>query len=133
MVNNPDHPTIRKPAIPVALPLLRSEPGRIMRHLPVLLMPKPESRPIGRKLLLGALLLVAVWVAFFDSHSLLRRAQWTYELHTKQAENERLSTELEQLQEQLKSVESPEVIERVAREQYGMRRPGETVYPVQAD
>jgi cell division protein FtsB len=25
---------------------------------------------------------------------------------------------------------SPATVERVAREQYGMRRPGETVYPV---
>lgn len=90
----------------------------------------PRSHSLGRRLLVGALAVVAVWVLFFDSHSLLRRARWTYELHVKQAENAQLEKDLERLQEQLESVDSPEVIERVAREQYGMRRPGETVYPV---
>ena len=96
-------------------------------------MAKQVSRPLGRRLLLGGLLLIGLWVSFFDSHSLLRRARWTYELHTKQTENALLERELDVLEEQLKSVESPEVIERVAREQYGMRRPGETVYPVEVD
>ncbi len=96
-------------------------------------MPRQASRPIGRRLFAGALLLLGLWVSFFDSHSLLRRVRWTMELNAKQADNVRLERELEALQAQLQSVESPEVIERVAREQYGMRRPGETVYPVEKD
>ncbi len=96
-------------------------------------MPTPALRPIGRRLLLGGALLVLGWVAFFDSHSLLRRARWTYELHAKKAENARLEGELEKLQQALESVDTPEVTERVAREQYGMRRPGETVYPVKSE
>ena len=96
-------------------------------------MPRQAPRPLGRRLFAGALLLLGLWVGFFDSHSLMRRARWTMELNAKQADNVRLERELESLQAQLQSVESPEVIERVAREQYGMRRPGETVYPVEKD
>lgn len=93
-------------------------------------MSTPERHPLVRRIVLGVLVFVGLWVLFFDTHNLLQRARWTYELHETQVENARLQDELEVLQEQLESVDAPDVVEQVAREQYGMRRPGETVYPL---
>ena len=83
-----------------------------------------------RRLLFLGLGLLVGWIAFFDSHSLLRRVTYTHRLHTLQAENAQLRSENEALQRQLAAGLSPALVERVAREQYGMRRPGETVYRV---
>lgn len=77
---------------------------------------------------LGASLLV--WIAFFDSHSILKRVQWHHESAQLQAENRRLREQIDQVRRDLDAVNADAVIEKVAREQYGMRRPGETVYRV---
>jgi cell division protein FtsB len=96
-------------------------------------MARPSSfvQPAWRRRLLYVGLGLAVgWLAFFDSHSLLRRVTYAHRLHTLQAENARLQAENEALQARLAAGLSPALVERVAREQYGMRRPGETVYRV---
>jgi cell division protein FtsB len=94
----------------------------------------PRSLPARpswrRRLLFVGLGLFAGWLAFFDSHSLWRRASYAHRLHAVEAENERLRAENAALQERLAAGLSPATVERVAREQYGMRRPGETVYRV---
>src|SRR5690606_14699841 len=108
-----------------------SPPGRMA------LRPSPASgifdlsRPAWRRrLLFVGLGLLAGWLAFFDSHSLVRRVTYAHRLHVLQEENARLRAENEVLQERLAAGLSPALVERVAREQYGMRRPGETVYRV---
>lgn len=73
------------------------------------------------------------WVAFFDSHSLLKRAQWHWEAQALRAENEHLQEDIESIERQLEALESNETIEEIAREEYGMHRPGETVYRVEFD
>lgn len=78
---------------------------------------------------LGAAALL--WVAFFDSHSLLRRAMWHHELAEMRAANAALQADIERLERQVTTVGSDAVVERVAREQYHMRRPGETVYRIE--
>ncbi len=98
-------------------------------------MPKrtqSRARPrLRRWLLLGGLAVAAGWFAFFDSHSLVQRLEYRAEAEALAAQRDRLQTEIEGLQYSLDAGLSDEVIERVAREQYGMRRPGETVYPVE--
>lgn len=84
-----------------------------------------------KRLLILGLGLLGVWLLFFDSHSLVRRAQWHHELTTMQAENEALQRAIDTLTVQLDAGVSDEVVEQIAREQYGMQRPGETVYRVQ--
>jgi cell division protein FtsB len=74
---------------------------------------------------------VALWVLLLDSHSVLRRVQWARERAQLGAENGRLQEEIEALERQIPHAHEPEVVERIAREQYGMRRPGETVYRVE--
>ena len=87
----------------------------------------PRAR--RRALLLG-LVGLGLWVAFLDSHSLLRRAFYARDLAAVEAENETLRRQNEELQAAIDEGLDAETVEKVAREQYGMRRPGETVYRV---
>lgn len=88
--------------------------------------------PLRRWLVAAGLVALLLWVAFFDSHSVVRRAQYAQDLARLTEENARLRDENAVLARQVEAGLSPLTIERVAREQYGMRRPGETVYRVEA-
>ena len=72
-----------------------------------------------------------VWVVFLDSHSLYRRLRWEQERTQLDADTRAMQAEIERLSRELPRAAEPEVVERLAREQYGMRRPGETVYRVE--
>jgi cell division protein FtsB len=78
-------------------------------------------------IVLGALLVLAVMAVFGDNGMLaLRRLRGEVdalvrEVRTLEAENERLSRAISALQE------DPSVIERIAREELGLVRPGERV------
>lgn len=85
---------------------------------------------VRRRLLILGVIGLGLWVAFLDSHSLLRRALYARDLDRIEAENETLRRENEHLQAQIDEGLDAETVEKVAREQYGMRRPGETVYRV---
>ncbi len=75
---------------------------------------------------------VLVWVAFFDSHSLWQRYQWHQELEATQQENAELRTEIERLRTKLDQPLSDSLVERIAREEYGMKRPDETIYRIES-
>ena len=92
---------------------------------------KPARRRLQRPLLAILLLAGAFWFMFFDSYSLIRRISWHQEYTELAQENEALAREVEQLETRLAEPVTDEVIEQIAREQYGMRRPGETVYRVE--
>ena len=89
----------------------------------------PRRRLQG-PLIVVVVLLAALWFTFFDSHSLVKRVRWHQEVARLTEENETLRQEIEVLEERLAEPLSDEVIEKIAREEYGMRRPGETVYRV---
>lgn len=74
---------------------------------------------------------LALWFAFLDSHSLLKRVQYAQERATLRSDVEQLRETNEMLEARLASGLTDDIVEQVAREQYGMRRPGETVYPVE--
>ncbi len=96
--------------------------------------PAKTDRPAGRlrrPLIVAALLVVALWFTFFDSHSLARRIAWHQEYARLTEQNEALLRQIEMLEARLAEPISDEVIEQIAREQYGMRRPGETLYRVE--
>lgn len=88
---------------------------------------------LRRRLLLIGLVVLLGWLAFFDSHSLLRRVGYYHTLRQTTAENERLRTSNADLSERLQAGLSDATVEKVAREQYGMRRPGETIYRVEVE
>ncbi|NBC19233.1 MAG: septum formation initiator family protein [Bacteroidetes bacterium] len=98
-------------------------------------MPADASTPsrrrrLGRLLLLVLVLGLGVWIALLDSHSLVNRVQWHLEYAELSTENEELRQEIETLEAKLETPLTDEVVEQIAREEYGMRRPGETVYRV---
>jgi len=84
----------------------------------------------GLGLLLGGVL---IWITFFDSHSLWQRYHWHQELEATTQENAELRTEIERLRSQLDRPLSDSVVIRIAREEYGMKRPGETIYRIEPD
>ena len=109
---------------------LRSSP----LPLPRFMTNRPESfwrTARARRLLFVGLVAVLVWIAFFDSHSLLRRAGFSNETDRLEEENRMLRAEIERIEAELARPLSDDEIEQVARERYGMRRPGETIYRVE--
>ena len=93
--------------------------------------PPPSQRLLRRWLLVATLVLLGVWLTFFDSHSLSKRIQWHREQARLTVENRQLEQRILELEAKLKEADSAEVVEKIAREQYGMRRPGETVYRIE--
>ena len=90
------------------------------------------SQRLRRRLALAGVLGLILWVAFFDSHSVWRRASYAHELDRLTEENAALATQNDALAARLDRGLDDATVERVAREQYGMRRPGERVYRVEA-
>ena len=86
-----------------------------------------------RGALWAAAAIVLIWVAFFDSHSLLSRLQWHREKAKLQTENAELKADISALEQRLRQPLTDAEIERIAREEYGMSRDDETVYPVRED
>lgn len=75
--------------------------------------------------------MLVLWIGFFDSHSVWKRVSASSELQRLQRENVHLEAQILHYETMLQGPLTEEAIERAAREQYGMRRPGETVYPLQ--
>ena len=88
------------------------------------------TRTLRSRLVATGLAALAVWVAFFDSHSLLRRARYAHELGRISEENAAMTASNAETAARIARGLDAETVETVAREQYGMRRPGETVYRV---
>lgn len=72
-----------------------------------------------------------IWVLFLDTHSVMHRIELHREYESLRAENERLQTNIDALREQLSDSLSDAEIERIAREEYGMQYPNETVHPIE--
>jgi len=89
------------------------------------------SPVLRRRLIVAGLLVLGVWIGFLDSHSILKRVQYAQERSSLQAEVEQLRQANEELEVRISRGLTDEVVEEVAREDYGMRRAGETVYPVE--
>lgn len=85
-------------------------------------------RPHRRLLLVALVLVTFVWLLFFDSYSLYDRLIWQRSYDRVREENEHLEAEIRRLERQNATELSDEEVEHIAREQYGMKKPGETVY-----
>jgi len=90
-------------------------------------------RRLKRRFLFAGFVILGLWLCFFDSYSILNRVKWYRETVYLKAENTRLRTDNEELERQIKKGLSDDVLEHIAREQYGMRRPGEKVYRVEEE
>lgn len=99
-------------------------------------MPAPDSAFSDRRVRWGIGIFLAgvlVWVLFFDSHSLLQRYRWHQELAATEQENAELRSKIERLRTQLDRPLSDSLVERIAREEYGMKQPGETIYRIEPE
>ena len=80
-------------------------------------------------LVLGSFVLI--WFAFIDTHSLKTR----WDLAEKKAKlierTKELEIDAEVLKTKIETLENdPALLEKIAREEYGMKKPGETVYKI---
>ena len=91
------------------------------------------KRRLSRRLIMSVGVFTILWIGFFDSHSLIKRFSWHQEHAALLAENEALIAEIERLEGEVEKGLSDVVVEQIAREHYGMRRPGENVYRVKAN
>ncbi len=84
-----------------------------------------------KNLALLGLALVVIWLTFLDSHSLANRYIWHQEYNQLTAEQENLNAEIERLKGELEGDLSVETVEKIAREDFAMKKADETVYRVE--
>jgi cell division protein FtsB len=92
--------------------------------------PRKRSRRVGRRLAVlggGAGLLVVLAVGVFPTRSFLAQRD---DLSGTEQRLAILRDQNQQLEDQLTRLSTPEEIERIAREQYNLVRPGEEAYSV---
>ncbi len=87
-----------------------------------------DKRYFSKGVIIFATALLLVWLTFFDSHSLVKRWKWHHETVALMEKNQQLEQDIQDLKRQLDTELPDEVIEQMARERYGMRKEGETVY-----
>lgn len=74
---------------------------------------------------------VFIWFAFIDTYSLWTRIALNYRMDELQTKKEKLQKETVILKEKIEDLKTdPDLLERIAREEYGMKKEGETVYKI---
>ncbi len=72
-----------------------------------------------------------LWIGVLDTYSLLARYQLSRERAELIQRTEQLLRESDELSAKIQALQrDPALLERIAREEYGMRRRGETVYRI---
>ncbi len=83
-------------------------------------------------LLLGAFILV--WFSFIDVYSIQTRWELSDRKQELELRTEELAEKSEELKQKMDLLENdPALLEKIAREEYGMRKPGETVYKIKPE
>jgi len=89
----------------------------------------------NKKILLGLLgLVLVIWFLFVDAYSL--KTRWDLGQQKKELiqKTEELKSESETLEQDIHKLENnPDLIEKIAREEYGMKKPGEKVYKIKKE
>ena len=89
----------------------------------------------NKKILLGLLgLVLVIWFIFVDVYSL--KTRWDLGQQKKELirKTEELKSESETLEQDIQKLENnPDLIEKIAREEYGMKKPGEKVYKIKKE
>jgi cell division protein FtsB len=87
-----------------------------------------RRRIIAISVAAAALLAVLVYIFVFSRHGYLRRRELARDNEQLSAEVEELRHENELLREELERLDDPEAVEKIAREELGLVKEGETVY-----
>ena len=77
---------------------------------------------------------IGIWFLFFDTYSLLTRVSLEMQkrdLIERTIEYQEKTAELNEKIDELNN--NPELLEKIAREEYGMQRPDETVFIIRTD
>ena len=84
-----------------------------------------------RFLSLALVLLAVMWFGFIDTYSIYTRMQLSSEISDMQEEIEVMEAKSKELEVKLEDIKNdPDLLERIARETYFMRKEGETVYSI---
>ena len=89
-----------------------------------------------RKKFLVSLLAVfiIVWIGFIDTYSLYTRYKITQERKDLIQKTQQLQKETVELEQKIKDIQGNKaLLEKIAREEYGMKKPEETVYIVRTE
>lgn len=74
---------------------------------------------------------VVIWFAFIDTYSLWTRYQLSERKEDLKIKTAQMEAETARLRQQIQDLKNdPALLERIAREEYGMKKEGETVYKV---
>lgn len=81
-------------------------------------------------LFLGAIL--AIWILFFDTYSIWTRYSLSQQKKELIHKTNQLEAETKKLKQNIKELENDTtLLNQIAREKYGMRKKGETIYKVE--
>lgn len=85
-----------------------------------------------KSFLIGILVgFIVIWFAFFDSYSLYTKYQLNSQKNDLIERTHELEIKTEELNEKISELENnTDLLEKIAREEYGMRKPNETVYKI---
>jgi cell division protein FtsB len=89
-----------------------------------------------RKSFLGLILLafLVVWFGFLDTYSMWTRFKLNQRKEELKAKTEQLKEDTELLKQKVHQLQTDStLIERIAREEYGMKRKGETIYRIKKE
>lgn len=74
---------------------------------------------------------VAAWFLFFDTHSLLTKMELKHQKKDLIERTEMYQQRTAELEQKINELENnPYLLEKIAREDYGMKKPDETVYRI---
>ena len=74
---------------------------------------------------------VFIWFAFIDTYSLWTRIELNQRLDDLQSKKKALQQETLILKQKINDLKNdPMLLERIAREEYGMKKEGETIYKI---
>jgi len=73
----------------------------------------------------------AVWMLFFDAHSLLFHNELNSDIEELEYQKEHYKSEIEKDNKAIKELSTKEGIERAARENYYMKKPNEDIYIIE--
>lgn len=77
---------------------------------------------------------LVVWFAFLDTYSLTTRVRLAREKADLIRKTEQLKAETAELEKKIANLRTDSaLLERIAREEYGMKKPNETVYRIKTD
>lgn len=75
-----------------------------------------------------------VWFTFLDTYSLYTKYQLESQKETLIEQTSELKAKTEELDKKISDFENNvDLLEKVAREEYGMRKPNETVYKIKSE